>query len=390
MKELITILRSNKHILFWTLCFFVIAEVGIIKNFFFFASFVLLLIAFSANISLLNFITGRVMLIIIMFATFWLFSVNPFPFSSFLIWSSISCVLFMLGRSLIKKNNDDDLYYIGLLIIVALFTGIYNIAISIGDMIEHGIVNLQVITDRKDLYDETWRPTSLLAAELAPLISCIVLFFVISDNNKTNKIARFGGFLSIIGLICTMHFVSRSAFIVAVACLTIGIFYSHKRHTIRMLLLLAILVVLFLNTGFGELFEYKNNATDTATGNGRIERVSYWLNLVLQHPYGVPNYKNHWVPWAHNFWIDFAKEGGWIPGICLVIFSLLNVKDIVLVLKNKNMLANIKLLVFSMGLAFLLAFSVEPIFGGADYGMFAYFFFCGLVSSLTNTPIAVP
>lgn len=385
MKSLIYVLCSNKYIMLLVLLSFVLNEMWGARYFLFVASFGLLYVASSAKLKMTDHISGRLFLIFILFAAFWVFGVNTFNFFSFITWTFICSVLFMIGHGVVSNRHDDS-YYVGLLLIVALCTGITNLEISIEDMFKNGIVTSGEFISE---FSEEKR-TSLVALELAALISCLVLFFLSAKEKRLKHLIILGGLLSVIALLCTLHFVSRTALVIAIISLSIGIFYKHmkrKRKAIWSFLILGVIVFLFLRSGLWDMMEMKNESTDLLTGNGRIERMGFWIDEEgnIDSFYGVSNYGEKQYKFAHNFWLDFAKLAGWVSGICLVIFSLLHIRDVWLVYKNRHLSSNLKVVVITMALAIFLAYSVEPVFEGSNHCVYVYFLFCGMISSLKNT-----
>ena len=133
------------------------------------------------------------------------------------------------------------------------------------------------------------------------------------------------------------------------------------------------------------VFELKNEmGGDLATGNGRDERMLYWLNRIIENPIGIVNWQNQYTQysWAHNFWIDFTKECGIIPGIALVFFSLRNLYYVARIVFNRDINKSVAHLVLLLGIAYFLTLFTEPTMQGAPLLMFSYLFFCGIVRSI--------
>lgn len=386
MKELFGILRANRSIMIWVLIVFLLVEITGYFRLFFVASFFFWFVATKANLNLFGSASWRVLLLFTMFATYWLLGVNEFHIGAFMFFMVPSCMLFMIGRSVVLCRQEDS-YYVGLFLAIGLCTGFYNIVVSISDMFRVGIFNIDVYADWRSLRDDGFRTSSLIVADLEALISCFALYFVSSINVRLRTINKLGWVLALVAFVCALHFVSRTSVVIAIVSVLCGLIFmrsNKQRNTIWIFLGLLVAVYLFFNSGFWEMMSYKNEFGETLTGNGRTYRQLYWLGEVMKNPFGVANYRNQDVFYAHNFWIDFAKDAGWIPGICLLWFSILNLKDAFGVIKSKKISSNVRMIVASMTAAFTLGFSVEPIFGGADNSMLAYFLFCGMVSSLNQ------
>ena len=196
--------------------------------------------------------------------------------------------------------------------------------------------------------------------------------------------------MGFIVLVCALHFVSRTAIVVAFVSVYIGAIYSFfSKETKGYWIYILIIVVfsLFLKSGFWDMMELKNKTTELMTGNGRLERMAYWMDEEgnIDSFYGVSDYNNKEYKYAHNFWLDFIKLSGWMPGIALVLFSLLSLRDTWLVYKNKFISNNVKLVAVSMTMAIILSFSVEPVFEGSPHSIYAYFILCGIMSALVKT-----
>lgn len=390
MKELGYVLKQNKSILL-LLIISCTAVSATLHNYHYFCYASIILIAWCvlSGIKLTSNVTDRVFWIFFMFLFFWLTNITGFNAKLFVFHVIPICFVFVLGHTLVKSNKG-EFYIIGLLIVLALCTGLFNIFYSIHDTIDTGFINFDRIDYSFVMEQSTnagYKTSSLVAAEMAPLLSCLILFFSRAKDREVKKLSIFGGALSVIAVLCILHFVSRAALLVVIVSLFIGILYRYRqggRGLLWIVLVLAIVVVVFLESDLWKLVELKNESYDLGTGSGRVDRIQFWWDVVLAHPFGTPDYSKMSLPFAHNFWLDFAKIAGWVPAIMLVLFSLLNVRDVIRVVKNKSITPNVKLLVVTMTLAFLLAFSVEPIFEGAKMGMIMYFFFCGIVSALPH------
>jgi len=384
MKAMIDILKRDRIILFLILLSFALTEYYRNIKVFTIAGVLLFVWSFIAKFDLMRQYTWRVGFIVCMFLFYFLFGITGFNIQFFVHHLVPTCTLYMIGRAVVLKNRNET-YYVGLLLVVAFCCGIYDIVITIIDISENSLINIEAIAYEYQDRDN-WVPTSLRASEMSPLISCIVLLLVSSKNSKVNHLRWLGGGLAVVALISALHFVSRTAFVVAVLCLLEGVVYKlfHKQKSILWLVIIIGSVVLFLNSSFWELIQYKNEITDVATGNGRMESLNLWWNRVITHPFGVPGWQNNARPFAHNFWLDFAKIAGWIPALFLIFLSLLNMKDVLIIYKNKYISSYVKLLVVSMLSAFMLAYSVEPIFEGTKNGLYCYFFFCGIVSAMAQ------
>lgn len=295
-----------------------------------------------------------------------------------------SIMLYLLGYNLIRKNQDVNYWYF-LLITIALSAGVTSIYYSIDDTIRNGfIVPERMFGQDAEEFEHT---TSLIASQLIPTIACIGLIF---DNpcmidNKSFK--WFGIFFAILGVVGALHYVSRAGMIIIVLCIILSIIYRSKFNlkTFLFIILTIFTFLLFMQTDAYIAFQLKNETGgDITTGNGRDVRMLYWLEEILKNPLGVSNWNNKFniYPWAHNFWLDFTKECGWIPGFALILFSLRNLYYIMVISFRCKKNKSVAHLILLLGIGYFLTLFTEPTMQGALLLMFNYFMFCGAVKRI--------
>ena len=301
------------------------------------------------------------------------------------ITRSLPAVFFyVVGFNLVRKNRNATYWYVFLLF-VASFTALSNIYVGLMDSVKHGFITPErMFGDDSDDFSQS---TSLISTELIPIISCIGLYFDNPSMIAYKRLRWFGIILAIFGELCAVHYVSRAGILMLGISALVGLIYrsGFNRKTVFFILATIIAFVLFLQSDAYMVFELKNETGgDITTGNGRDERMLYWLGRVVESPMGIPNWLNTYYisAWAHNFWIDFAKECGWIPGIALVIFSLKNLYYVLKIAFIQKINKSVAHLVLLLGIAFFLALFTEPTMQGAPLLMFTYFIFCGIVKSI--------
>lgn len=302
-----------------------------------------------------------------------------------IVTRSIPAVLFFaIGFNLAYKNkNSTYLYFI--LLLTAFFTSIINIYNGMIDTIQNGfIVPERMFGNEREEFAHT---TSLICSELIPTIACIGLFFDKPSMINSTRLRWFGITLAILGEICAIHYVSRAGMLILALSIIIGLLYRSKFNfrTLFFIVLTIATYLLFMQSDAYSVFELKNETGgDLTTGNGRDVRMQYWLQEIIKYPMGILNWQNRYniYGWAHNFWIDFTKECGIIPGFALVIFSLRNLYYVAHIALRRKMNKSVAQLVLLLGVAYFLTLFTEPTMQGAPLLMFCYFMFCGIVKNI--------
>lgn len=302
-----------------------------------------------------------------------------------IVTRSIPAVLFFaIGYNLANKNKE-AIYWYFILLLTAFFTSLVNIYNGLIDTMQNGfIVPERMFGIDKEEFAQT---TSLICSELIPTIACIGLFFD-KPNMINNKSLRWIGVIfAILGELCAIHYVSRAGMLIMVLSIVIALLYHMKFNfkSIFFLIISLVAFLFFLQSDAYAVFELKNETGgDLATGNGRDVRMLYWLEENAKKPMGIPDWQNRYnvYIWAHNFWLDFTKECGWIPGIALIFFSLRNLYFVARIALRRKMNKSVAQLVLLLGIAYFLTLFTEPTMQGAPLLMFSYLFFCGITKSI--------
>lgn len=302
-----------------------------------------------------------------------------------IVTRSVPAVLFFaIGYNLASKNKNATYWYF-ILLIAAFFTSIVNIYNGFIDTIQNGLITPErMFGADKEEFEQS---TSLISSELIPTIALVGLFFDKPTMINYNRLRWFGIILAILGELCAIHYVSRAGILIMAFSVIISLLYRSKLNstTIVFVTITIVAYILFLRSDAYAMFELKNETGgDLATGNGRDERMLYWFGRILESPFGVANWTNQYSlhSWAHNFWLDFTKECGWIPGIALVIFSLRNLYYVACIALRHKRNKSVAQLVMLLGIAYFLTLFTEPTMQGAPLLMFSYLFFCGIVKSI--------
>lgn len=331
-------------------------------------------------------IDADLLLLTFTFATYSIIALlnNNTNLTTILTRSTPAVLFFAIGYNLTNKNKDTTYWYF-ILLLVAFFTSIINIYNGLIDTVQNGfIVPERMFGADKDEFEQT---TSLICSEIIPTIACIGLFFDNPSYVNNKKLRWFGIILAILGELCAIHYVSRAGILIMGVSVILGLLYRSKFNlrTISFLIITFAAYLYFLQSDAYAVFELKNETGgDLATGNGRDERMLYWLGRIMESPLGIADWKNQYSlhSWAHNFWLDFTKECGLIPGIALVYFSLRNLYFVARIALRRKMNKSVAQLVLLLGIAYFLTLFTEPTMQGAPLLMYSYLFFCGITKSI--------
>lgn len=378
-------LIQNNYSLLILLVSFIISSY-MMNYWFMLPSILLLLLNKQASIAYKGRIDKDLLLLLFVFASYSVLALfNKNTNLTTIVTRSVPAVLFFaIGFNLASKNKNATYWYFMLLLTVC-FTSLVNINNGLIDTAQNGfIVPERMFGDEKDDFAHT---TSLIASEIIPTIACIGLFFDNPNLIDDKRLRWFGFALGILGELCAIHYVSRAGILIMALSIITGLIYRSKFNfkTIFFISITILAYLYFMQTDAYAVFELKNETGgELATGNGRDERMQYWFDRIKDSPFGVENWANQYSlhGWAHNFWLDFTKECGWIPGLALVFFSLRNLYFVACIAFRRKINKSVSHLVLLLGIAYFLTLFTEPTMQGTPLLMFSYLFFCGITKSI--------
>lgn len=292
-------------------------------------------------------------------------------------WYIISSFLFfLLGGSIIRCFHNQQLLL--LLLIIVFSIALPHLILTLYDIFIYGIVN----PDRNlsFLDEETQRAVTGRTVELSLALSGISFLFLSKKDLIVAKITRYFIILSILALLCILHYVSRTGIVIFIVSIIIGLFYQHNfsLKTFAILLLTIVAFYLFQRTSIYQVFQdreiYESNFSNVG---GRVQLWKINFALLLANPLGY-SLKG----FAHNFWLDIGKVGGLFSFIFLVIFSIgVLIKSIQM--QSRSYIATylrFGLLLFSI--ISILTLFTEPVHSGSPSMMYLYFLLSGTIVNI--------
>jgi hypothetical protein len=267
----------------------------------------------------------------------------------------------------------------------------------------HGFLN--IITNRdtdfltiegrsyNDIYGGNLSGTlqSLLFVVMCSLLS----FLVLERENKWLKILGIAS--ACIALYGAVTNASRTLIYLTVIVFFVGmLIYQREKtnlltgvaKTTAILMVAALIVGLII---WLDLFRVQEWFSESALGqrlsqqtdgssvsqNARWTYASDILKLLPSYPLGGMNYPHY----AHNLWVDIAKDAGIIPFAAYIVFALLSVKAGWRVLVDKKMKVLDKVFFVTVLLGLFMVFFTEPVMEGSPITFTIFCFIVGGVSS---------
>lgn len=229
---------------------------------------------------------------------------------------------------------------------------------------------------------------TVIGGNLVVLISAAgVLFCSSKDISPRWRLALLA--LVIAAVVVTLRIGSRTHLIILLISLAVGFLINRKKSgLLSTFVFIAGLISLpfvinylldtdsFLATYFMDRLD--DDSYSAGSAGGRTERWTKSLELMIENPLG---WNIDAIGFSHNFWLDTARAGGWVPFFFLCLHTLSGALTFYRAIEC-NRRSRIYVTTTSCLLAgFLLLFAVEPILDGFTYALSAYCGFLGVLSA---------
>ena len=298
-------------------------------------------------------------------------------FTNALWYTVLPFLAFLTGRNMGTKVMDDKTYLYWLFILMGCLT-LTNFYITFIDVFKYGLINPERNLHVLDPEDAAQTITSR-AMDLAMALSSICSVFYM--RTRYQRESRWGVVFSVLALLCIAHYVSRTGIVILSLGLILGLVYQGRSSkTFLFLVLLVPLVYILMQTELFTLYAEREMDEDAsfATSGGRTVRWLMGLQMLLNSPGGY-TYSDFY---AHNYWLDFGRDGGLISAVLLLIFNIaILIKAFSISLQKSKMSSYIRCITFTyVFICFVAAFS-EPIHLGAPAFTWTYMALCGFIST---------
>lgn len=170
-----------------------------------------------------------------------------------------------------------------------------------------------------------------------------------------------------------------------------------KKKKMQVLACLFILIIIGMCVFFTDMFGVRDafytsalyqrlgHQNDISTSNtGRIQMLIRVIPNAFCHPFGDGSLNT-----AHNLWLDILKQTGWLPFLCLILFTIYCSKLIFEVVRMEKQKKENKYFILAVFLSACLNFAIEPIMKGMPYFFAGFCIMMGALDSYI-TKIRLP
>ena len=232
------------------------------------------------------------------------------------------------------------------------------------------------------------------------VVVCSLLAYFISE--KEHKWLKIVGIASVlIALYGSFTNASRTLIFLTIIVFFVGVliyqyektsFLTAMTRTVAIFVAIALIAVLviwldlfsvqewFANSSLGRRTAVFQNSGASIKQNDRWIYASDILKLLPSNLLVGMNYPHY----AHNLWVDVAKDAGIVPFFGYIVFALLSVKNGFIVLTNQEMKAHDKVFLLTVLLGLFMVFFTEPVMQGSPITFSIFCFVVGGVSSITQ------
>lgn len=298
----------------------------------------------------------------------------------FAITNFISPLAFYIYGKYIVENRKTTNNILAFLFLTGAISIINLMYLVVKDMQDIGIVNVnRMLGD--DLEEVSATMYGLIASIAVGAIGAIFAKKWLSWLQLVLFVM-----LGLAGLLINIHFVNRTfilglAFSFAVILLLNG---KNHRTTFFYLFLVgtAYLVLdsgILYNSEVTDAYLFRSNySADAASGGGRLERWGFALSSMFNYPLGFSDGNEKY--YAHNLWLDIARQTGIIPFVLISLFSISGYKALYLTCKIR--MDQITVMILSISAVVFVYCMAEPVIEGLPL---YFYLFCMLMGMQIQT-----
>lgn len=333
------------------------------------------------------------MLLLFMFGTAYFMiyiqymSYSPRTYVSFWLGPPI---MYLIGHMFLSKRNAHLLKWILFTIVFGLFTyGFLNMLPYFGDMTGYPDIRIAY-----DFWEGYWVVATLEGIYFTGVSALLIYNLMHMGIRKAwyLKLIHFAalGFSAYFSILLenrTFFFLTAIVFALA---LLVELLLSKLKFYIPLAISIVFLAIVYytykydvfgIQTFIVSTDWYNRFTTMLAAGienDPRIPIYGLFRRQFLEYPLGGFQMDINGLDYAHNLWIDVYYAVGFYPFIMLVLYSLLTISTIIRVLLSKVIKKDMKILLFSLFIAYTINFMTEPILEGVPYIFMLYCLINGL------------
>lgn len=278
-----------------------------------------------------------------------------------------------------------------------LFMGVGGFLHGIMNVFTNRSVNVLLVEGRQyaDIYGGVVSAT--LQNLLFVIMSGTLFYFLVCEKRKWLKIL--GVIMALGGVYSSVENASRTMIYVTIIVFFATLFcylyfkYGFGNAVVRFAMVAISVVIVVAIILWADLFGVREMVAETALGrrtanasvsssisdNLRWMYASDILKLLPQNLMGDIQYDHY----AHNLWVDIAKEAGIIPFILYIVFVVCAFCFLFRFVGNKIYTNEEKVLIIPVMLSLLMVFFTEPIMIGSPLTFSLFCFLAGGVESLS-------
>lgn len=229
------------------------------------------------------------------------------------------------------------------------------------------------------------------------VICSLLPYFILEKGNRWLKISGMASVL--IAFYGSITNASRTLILLTIIIFFVGIliyqcektnFLTAITKTAIIIMVIALIVMLII---WFDLFHVQEWYAESSLGRRMVlnqssgssieqnDRWKYASDILKQLPFnllGGINYPHY----AHNLWVDVAKDAGIIPFVAYIIFAVLTVRNGFEMLTNRKMKVYDKMFFLTVLLGLFMVFFTEPVMQGSPITFTIFCFIVGGVSSI--------
>ena len=297
-------------------------------------------------------------------------------------------IFYIYGKHLfstlkIEPNKEGTIVLLFALIMLLLPISLYHLVVI--DIINIGLVNpLRVLGSLNADQNHSATVFGLIAS-----ISMGGLGAFLALPSRIINISAWIFFASfILSLLTSIHFVNRSGLIVIVSsavivCLYLLLAEKRKFFSAVVVIFVTLLIAIHFNLVSSDVIEAYSfrNERDAAVysgsgmAGGRLDTWIIALKMVFTNPLGWSEPTGD-LSYAHNMWLDIARQTGWLPFTLLIWITVRQIKNTIRLFKiEQSVISAILLSIIS---SILIACMVEPAMEAFCYIFFLLCFIWGM------------
>lgn len=304
-------------------------------------------------------------------------------------------MFFILGLKLTKgKMNYTSLVLLFALLSIALLLPLIRVVIP--NIINYGLINISRTFSFNDS-DSSRLSATLVGLNVSISLLGIGLLFGKAENLLQKRIRILYFALSLLGLLCIIHLVTRTGIFIILACIffsTLLYFWFTKKGGIKIVIIISFIIVIIASFFYTKIqnseaftaYQSRDQDDNLMSAGSRTYRWKDALEKIPQYPFGwyktTGKYGNYDTYYAHNLWLDIARMSGILPFLFFLIFTISTHKKIFKIIFSKNISSFIRFFVLNLSLIFFLSSFVEPVIEGSFQYLLLYILFLGCIENI--------